>query len=198
MLPNVKRLAMCKDAPLFPPAGEHSDSQQRLIVLFRVPAAVDEVFAGLSDCIEGLSGVHGHWFPEAVPLLFLDLFEPVDFHAYVYEWLVEVCEVWWRIVGARDVPFDVADHLQCFCCCFVDTVGNRGHWNSDVVSGSWSSDWVVLEANTLVCRDYGVCLKFCVLQWHRRRDQISKGCSCLSSPCHGNHGRISKQKLSSH
>ena len=74
MLPNVERLAMCKDAPLFPPAGEYSDSQQWLIVLIRVPAAVDEVFAGLSDCIEGLSGVHGHWFPETVPLLFLDLF----------------------------------------------------------------------------------------------------------------------------
>lgn len=130
MLPSFERLAMCKDAPLSPSAGEHSDSQQwlvvlqRLAVLVRIPAALDEVFAGLSDGIEGFSGVHGHWFPEAVPLLFLDLFEPINSHTYVYEWLVEVCEVWWRIVGARDVPFDVADYLQCFCCCFVDTVGN--------------------------------------------------------------------------
>lgn len=139
MLPNVERLAMCKDAPLFPPAGEYSDSQQWLIVLIRVPAAVDEVFAGLSDCIEGLSGVHGHWFPEAVPLLFLDLFEPVNSHAYVCEWLVEVCEVWWRIFGARDVPFDVADYLQCICCCFVETVGNRSHCDTDLVSGQ--AEW---------------------------------------------------------
>jgi len=109
MLPNLKRLAMCKDAPLSPPAGEHSDSQQWLAVLVGLPAALDEVLAGLSDCIEGLSGVHGHWFPETVPLLFLDRFEPVDSRAYVIEWLVEVCEVWWRVVGARDVPFDVAD-----------------------------------------------------------------------------------------
>lgn len=109
MLPDFKRLAMCKDTPLSPPTGEHFDSQQWLAVLVRIPAALDEVFAGLSDCIEGFSGVHGHRLPETVPLLFLDLFEPVDSRAYVIEWHVEVCEVWWRIVGARNVPLDVAD-----------------------------------------------------------------------------------------
>ena len=124
MLPDVQRLAMCKDAPLLPPAGEHSDSQQQLAVLFRGPDAFDKVVAGLSDGVEGFSGMHGHRLLDAIPLLFLDLLELVDAPAYVCEWIVEVCEVWRRIFGTRDVPFDVADCLQCVGCGFVDTVGN--------------------------------------------------------------------------